>query len=125
MTYFIGSDCGKGHGGKRYIVSGKCVGCQAVMQRRRREDPKCIANDAVRYRLKKKRREAEMRVPKWADHKKIKAIYEEARVKGMVVDHYYPLRGLLVTGLHVAENLRIVTYEENAIKSNKMPDDGF
>ena len=101
----------------------KCVGCQAVLQRKRREDPKKVAADAERYRLKKKRRDAEMRVPKWVDHEKIKAIYQEAKTKGMVVDHYYPLRGLLVTGLHVAENLRVVTYEENASKSNKMPED--
>lgn len=63
--------------------------------------------------------------PKWADRKKIKEIYKEAKritkETGIihVVDHIIPLRGRLVSGLHVHENLQIIPFVDNCIKSNK------
>lgn len=35
------------------------------------------------------------------------------------VDHEYPLRGALVSGLHVENNLQILTGAENKRKRNK------
>ena len=64
------------------------------------------------------------RTPPWADHEKIAAIYDEAarrRAAGedVHVDHEVPLRGRLVSGLHVHWNLRIIPAEENLRKRNK------
>lgn len=55
----------------------------------------------------------------WADLKVIESIYEEARRIGKVVDHIIPLKGKNVCGLHVENNLQVMTKAENAAKSNK------
>ena len=62
--------------------------------------------------------------PGWADKEEIKKIYEESKrlteETGVVhhVDHIIPLKSPLVCGLHVKENLTIITKEENLKKSN-------
>jgi len=38
-----------------------------------------------------------------------------------VVDHVIPLRGDGVCGLHIPENLKLMTHEANCKKSNKLP----
>ncbi len=58
------------------------------------------------------------RTPPWADLEAIKKIYKECP-DGMVVDHVVPLRGKVVSGLHVENNLQYLTAEENGKKSNK------
>lgn len=57
-------------------------------------------------------------VPKWADLVKIKEFYLNCP-NGYQVDHWAPLNGKLVCGLHVIENLQYLTTEENLTKSNK------
>lgn len=59
------------------------------------------------------------RIPSWADMKAIRAVYVQAAALGLTVDHIIPLRGKTVSGLHVENNLRIITGRENDIKSNK------
>ena len=59
------------------------------------------------------------RVPKWADLDDISKIYRECP-KDMHVDHELPLKGELVSGLHVVDNLQYLTVEENLKKSNKI-----
>lgn len=61
--------------------------------------------------------------PRWADRMAIREIYRQARAMGFGwhVDHYYPLQGKTVCGLHVVENLRIIPAAENIAKKNKMP----
>lgn len=65
--------------------------------------------------------------PAWADKGKIQKIYERAveltAQTGIrhEVDHFYPLRGKIVCGLHCEENLRVITRSENARKKNHMP----
>lgn len=62
--------------------------------------------------------------PRWADKNKIKAFYEEAsrrtRETGIrhSVDHIIPLRSPIVCGLHVENNLRVLTFSENSKKYN-------
>lgn len=64
--------------------------------------------------------------PAWADHDKIAAMYDEARrltrETGVEhnVDHVVPLRGRLVCGLHVENNLRVITAQVNKLKANKL-----
>lgn len=55
--------------------------------------------------------------PPWADRGAIRAIYRDARARGLEVDHIVPLDGTLVCGLHVAWNLRAVPRAENARKA--------
>lgn len=58
-------------------------------------------------------------MPSWADRKLIAYIYKEARYLGLEVDHIIPLKHPLVCGLHVEENLQLLTPEENNKKRNK------
>jgi hypothetical protein len=61
----------------------------------------------------------------WANVEAIAALYAEAAVmreatgRRYDVDHVIPLKGRLVSGLHVESNLRIIERSENARKSNK------
>ena len=63
--------------------------------------------------------------PIWRDIDKISLIYEEcekiSKETGIPhhVDHIIPLRGKNVSGLHVHQNLRIISASENMSKSNK------
>lgn len=77
----------------------------------------------------RKRQACKLRaMPAWADRSQIKAIYAEARrvseATGIKhhVDHFYPLRGELVCGLHVPANLQIIPAHVNQSKGAKMPE---
>jgi hypothetical protein len=59
-----------------------------------------------------------LRTPKWADLPAIVNFYK-ACPKGFHVDHIYPLRGRLVSGLHVLENLQYLPAIENMRKNNR------
>lgn len=58
-------------------------------------------------------------VPLWADLEKIKQIFIEASRLGLTVDHVIPLQGKLVCGLHVHNNLQLLTKSENSKKGNR------
>lgn len=76
------------------------------------------------------RRNAERRarlkqaIPLWANLDKIKIIYND-RPDGYHIDHYYPLYGENVCGLHVENNLKCITAEENMAKGNMMPENFY
>jgi hypothetical protein len=74
------------------------------------------------------RRKAVVRAtPPWASIDAIAAVYTEAqRLTAQTgvrqsVDHFYPLKGKSVCGLHVAENLRVIPYADNCRKGNREP----
>lgn len=108
-----------------------------IAKRSRAKNPTASKERAKkRYKAKKSeyiannmRRKALLRnrMPTWADNKAIKAIYKQCAEitshTGIVhhVDHYYPLRGKTVSGLHVHTNLQILTREQNMSKFNKCP----
>lgn len=65
--------------------------------------------------------------PSWANMDAVRKFYLEAEQKTAStgishhVDHFIPLRGANVCGLHWEGNLRVITGKENMEKSNKMP----
>lgn len=62
--------------------------------------------------------------PTWADLAAIAAVYAQAG-GGVHVDHIIPLAGRLVSGLHVAANLRAIPARENLVKSARFDPDTF
>ena len=73
-----------------------------------------------------------LRIPQWLTDEhwsQIDAHYSEARrltkETGIIhhVDHIYPLRGKIVSGLHVPWNLQVITRKENLHKANRFPED--
>lgn len=77
-----------------------------------------------RYMNSLRKKHIKIQTPKWADLKKIKEIYLTCP-SGMHVDHVIPLRGKLVCGLHVENNLRHMNGDENVQKNNKFNQDDF
>lgn len=70
-----------------------------------------------------------LQTPRWADMNAIKEIYLKCKLMNLKeniyqVDHIYPLNGENSCGLHIAENLQIITARENFSKGNKMPKKG-
>ena len=88
-------------------------------------------NSGIIKAIKAKRRAAKLnRTPIWLtnkDFEKIEEFYTYATLFSEAsgiqydVDHIIPLLGKTVSGLHIPENLQIITHKENCIKKNKFP----
>jgi hypothetical protein len=85
----------------------------------------------IRADTKARRRKHRDATPSWLTRKQkseIRQVYQIAITmtqttgEQYVVDHIVPLRGADVCGLHVPWNLRVITQEENLVKSNKLVD---
>jgi hypothetical protein len=83
-----------------------CVTCKADRNRKKKREDKCLYKSRVRKAT-----------PKWADRQLIRAVYADKPI-GHHVDHVIPLRGKMVCGLHVPENLCYLPAELNVRKSN-------
>lgn len=72
----------------------------------------------IRYYEVLRKLDIKLRTPKWADLKAIREFYINCP-KGYQVDHIIPLRGKIVSGFHIIENLQYLTSEENLRKGNR------
>jgi len=109
--------------------------------RRKRKDSEWLTNERQRledfrknnlgkYAAKEaKRRAAKMeRTVSWADLGYIRDLYENAKEANEIfinyeisfhIDHEIPLQGELVSGLHVENNLQVLSAYDNLSKSNR------
>lgn len=96
----------------------------------REENPEIVKELAAAYRARpetkqsqrvhqaKRRADKSQQTPPWADLDEIKKLYD-ACPDGYHVDHIVPLRGEMVSGLHVPDNLQYLPAIENQIKGNR------
>lgn len=92
-------------------------------------------NNRERYLTTKNAASAQRRASKkcafvkWANKKKIKALYKEAQALTILtgvqhhVDHILPLTSDLICGLHCEDNLRVIPFYLNLSKGNKLIED--
>ncbi len=117
----------------------KCKACEKVYREANKDRRSAYDKSrAVDFTLLDEAKRSECRVfhytskrrksPKWLndeDRWLISEIYETCLLRSKLtgvkhnVDHIIPLNGRLVTGLHVPENLCVITARENQAKSNK------
>ena len=121
--------------GKKYYENNKEVVKLRALSRKPediikyRKTWKAANPELVMANSKHRRTKHKQATPKWLtqEHKaQIKQFYLDAMLVSKVtgvpyaVDHIVPLRGELVSGLHVPWNLAVITREENSKKSNKI-----
>lgn len=102
---------------QRYAANAELIKLQSAAYRAANHDKVYEWNGTRRAQLRKA-------LPSWADRSAIRAIY--ARSKRLTtetgiahhVDHEIPLSHHLVCGLHVPENLRVLTAADNLAKRN-------
>lgn len=96
-------------------------------ERKAANDKAWAQANPLKVKLNKALRRARVRqaTPCWADRTELDDVYLEALHMQMHVDHIIPLKHRLVCGLHVPENLQLLTASENARKSNKFNPETF
>lgn len=109
----------------KYVEHKCCIGCNQILSFEyftshinndstdlSSECSNCHTHRTTLYKLKCKEQ-----TPAWSDLSIIKVIYSKCPA-GYHVDHIIPLRGKLVSGLHVPDNLQYLSAKENIQKSN-------
>lgn len=145
--YFTGRPCKHGHIDERHVTGG-CVECSKLDQKKYyHQNPEKYMAATVAYReLNREKTNAiqrryyannaetikaeqsliravrMQRVPAWSEIELIAEFYANCP-DGYEVDHYYPLQGETVSGLHVFGNLQYLTRAENRAKKNKFPEE--
>ena len=128
-NFWIDKNDIQGYRGQCKVCSGKYNVDNADLLKERRNPLKLYKKEydkphygANKEIYKRRAREYQMRkierTPPWADMEKIDEVYE-TRAKGYHVDHIVPLKGELVSGLHVHYNLQHLTAEDNLNKGNR------
>ena len=133
--YFTGKPCRKGHISERY-TEGHCITCHKAHLAKtfqktkdaRKEyrlnnirtweilNPEKHRAQKNHYNITRRRLIGSQLLSKRYS-KEIREIYENCP-KGFHVDHYVPIKGKLVCGLHVPWNLQYLTSEDNIKKGN-------
>lgn len=95
---------------------------QKKAQDKRRKQIRAVL---VRHHAAKRRAVKLQRTPAWADMKSIKGMHDQAArltlETGIIhhVDHIFPMQGKLVSGLHVHQNMQVLTGPANSSKGNR------
>ena len=121
LHYFTGKPCKCGHVAKRQTSNKNCVIClNARNARWWAANPNKVNAKIARRRATKKNA-----TPFWANQEHIQDFYTEAKEREKLtglkhhVDHIYPLKSDFLCGLHVEDNLQVLTAEENISKQNR------
>ena len=147
--YFTGKPCPHGHFVEKYVSNRWCIVCciqKSIEQAKGNPEKRCEVqkkwieknpeypgkwnrkNKDKKNTYTANRRAAELqRTPSWADLELIKVFYiEAARLTKEIgvqydVDHIVPLQNRRkVCGLHVENNLQVITHIANCEKGNKL-----
>lgn len=74
--------------------------------------------EKARFNTQKRVAAQLQRTPPWVDMQELRRVFQNCPM-GMAVDHIIPLRGKLVSGLHVPGNLQYLSKAVNSSKSNR------
>ena len=125
--YFTGKSCRRGHVSERYSSNATCVECAKETMAKWRKNNRSSYNEYHSdYEPQRRRRMVlERATPVWVDELGIQDVSSQCERMSasmrmrFVLDHSVPLRGRTVCGLHVPENLEIVSESFNKLKGNK------
>lgn len=75
--------------------------------------------DLTRFYCLMRRKRIKQATPKWCDREQMFILVKRAQELGLELDHIIPLKHPLVCGLHVPENIQLLSMQENRSKNNK------